>query len=227
MVKRELASIDPVPCPLILNTSSPRNVEIDEQKFSTNHPDIKGLVQREIDASPMDSKHSQIGRDTSVEGQFPIIPVKETSKTPNQAVVSKSDSTRASLARTTANQQVSFRKFIAQKTIDEKKCRNLKKALKKVLTDYKYSEKYTYTYCKLIDARIRRCFESGIHKEKMNLFIPRYYNMLSLIRLFLIVCIIVSLQTMQCGQTISLLLTQFGFLVYTYIGIFKYKMNLS
>lgn len=51
--------------------------------------------------------------------------------------------------------------------------------------------------------------------------------MLSLIRLFLIVCIIVCLQTMQCGQTISLLFTQLGFLCYTYIGIFKYKMNIS
>jgi hypothetical protein len=87
----------------MLNTSSPRDVEIHEKKSSTNHPDIKSFVQKEIDVSPVDSKNSQIGRDNSVEGQFHINPVKDTSKTPNQSLISKSNSIRASLALSTPN----------------------------------------------------------------------------------------------------------------------------
>jgi hypothetical protein len=116
MVKRDLAIIDPAPCPFILSSDSPRDREMSQQKSATHHPDIKDIVQKEIDNSPMESKYSHLGRETSDEGQFHIKTLREHPPTPNQTLVSKSNSIRESLARSTPGPQVSLRKYIAQKT---------------------------------------------------------------------------------------------------------------
>jgi hypothetical protein len=126
MVKGDLAIIDPAPEPFILNSDSPRDYDISQQKSSSHPPEIKDIVQRGFDNSPIESKYSLPGRETSLEGQFNIKTSRENPPIPNQTLVSKSNSIRASLAHSTPGPQVTLRKYIVHKTYDEKKSHNLK-----------------------------------------------------------------------------------------------------
>lgn len=128
MDKRDLAIIGPAPEPFILNSDSPRDHNISQQKSSIHPPEIEDIVQRGYHNSPMESKYSLPGRETSAEGQCNIKTSREHLPTPNQTLVSKSNSIRASLARSTPGPQVSLRKYIVHKTCDEKKSQNLKQA---------------------------------------------------------------------------------------------------